>query len=52
MRLNKEELKLLEDGLGWLLDQTNDESWKGNSKSNMKWKNAEKLQKKIVKGLK
>ncbi len=48
MRFKKEELKLLEDGLGWLLDQTNDESWNGN----MKWKKAEKLRNRIMEELK
>ena len=48
MTYSKNELELLLDGIGWLLDQTNDESDIGN----MNWKNALKLQAKIRKELK
>lgn len=47
MTFSTNELKLILDGLEWLLDQTNDESKIGN----MSWKNALKLRAKIRKEL-
>ena len=45
MNFNEDELELIVDGLGWLLDQTNDNG------ISPYWQNAEKLRDKIRKEL-